>query len=250
MPIFGGYKPTAAGLTAIKQLAQDRIDLENSHVAVFTFEVLSEAAIAALPAALHPPFPTYCSLALRAHDESPFGPFTTAELRLHGRATNHYVGYVLGGFTDNEQVAAWLANAYGKRLQLAETVSLKKRHFGFEARVIAGARVALDAVIENPTYIAGVDVLHSQNSVLALLDGSPTLIAEEFEYQIREARRGPAHFHALDIAAFGATTLTVSNHLPATWINATWSYMPVRFMIDPLKPAAAGTRKLGQPAAA
>src|SRR5579864_1614979 len=178
MPIFGGYKPTAAGLQPVRQLAHDRIDLENARVAVFTFEVLSEAAIAALPAALHPPFPTYCSLAVRAHDESPFGPFTTAELRLHGRATNHYVGYVMGGFTDNEQVSAWLANAYGKRLTVAETVSLKKRHFGFEAKVSSNGHAALDAVIENPTYIAGVDVLHSQNSVLALLDGAPTLIAE------------------------------------------------------------------------
>src|SRR5262249_34845917 len=131
-----------------------------------------------------------------------------------------------------------------------ETVSLKKRHFGFEAKVVSGGRAVLDAVIENPGYIAGVDVLHVQNSVLALLDGAPTLIAEEFEYQIREARRGTALFHALDIAAFGAPPLTVSNPLPATCISATWSYMPVRFVIDPLKPAAAGTRKIGQPAAA
>ena len=250
MPIYGGFKPGAAGLTEIKALAQDRIDLENSQVAVFTFEVLSEPAIAALPAALHPPFPAYCSLALRSHAESPFGPFTTAELRLHARATNHYVGYVLGGFTDNEAVSAWLEGGYGKRLKVAETVSLKKRHYGFEAKVVAGGKVALDAVIENPGFIAGVDVLHSQNSVLALLDGKPALIAEEFEYQIAEARRGATLFHALDLAAFGAPTLTASNHLPATWIKATWSYMPVRFTIDPNKPAAAGTRKIGQPAAA
>jgi hypothetical protein len=250
MPIFGGYKPAAEGLPVIKALAEDRIELENAQVVAFTFEVLSEAAIAALPAALHPPFPTYCSLILRAHADSPFGPFTTAELRLHARATNHYVGYILGGFTDNEKVSAWLENGYGKRLKVAETVSLKKRHFGFEAKVVSGGRSVLDAVIENPTQIAGVDVLHVQNSVLAVLDGAPTLIAEEFEFQIKEARRGPAHYHTLDIAAFGAPTLTVSNHLPATWISATWSYMPVRFVIDPLKPAAAGTRKLGQPAAA
>ena len=250
MPIFGGTKPTADGLPVIKALAEDRIELENAQVVAFTFEVLSEAAIAALPAALHPPFPTYCSLILRRHDDSPFGSFTTAELRLHARATNHYVGYVLGGFTDNEQVSAWLENGYGKRLAVAETVSLKKRHFGFEAKVVTGGRAVLDAVIENPTQIAGVDVLHVQNSVLAVLDGAPTLIAEEFEFQIKEARRGPAHYHTLDIAAFGAPTLTVSNHLPATWILANWSYMPVRFVIDPLKPAAAGTRKLGQPAAA
>ena len=250
MPIFGGYKPAANGLAPVKQLAQDRFDLEDSRVAVFTFEVLSEAAIAALPAALHPPFPTYCSLAIRAHADSAFGPFTTAELRLHARATNHYVGFVLGGFTDNERVSAWLENGYGKRLQVAETVSLKKRHYGYEAKVVTGGEAVLDAVIENPTYIAGVDVLHSQNSVLALVDGAPALVAEEFEYQIKDARRGPPHFHALDIAAFGAPTLTVSNHLPTTWIKADWSYMPVRFVIDPLKPAAVGTRKVGQPTAA
>ena len=62
MPIFGGYKPTADGLPVIKALAEDRIELENAQVVAFTFEVLIEAAIAALPAALHPPFPTYCSL--------------------------------------------------------------------------------------------------------------------------------------------------------------------------------------------
>jgi len=250
MPIFGGFKPTAAGLVSVKTPAQDRMDLEDSQICVFTFEVLSEPAIAALPAALHPPFPTYCSLVLRAHPASPFGPFTTAELRLHARATNHYVGFVLGGFTDNEAVSAWLANSYGNRLAVAETVTLKKRHYGFEAKVVAAGHAALDAVIENPGYIAGVDVLHSQNSVLALLDGAPALIAEEFEYQIREARRGTPLFHALDLAAFGAPTLAASNHLPATVIAATWSYMPVRFVIDPLKPAAVGTRKIGQPAAA
>ena len=248
MPIFGGLKPTADGLTVIKELARDRIDIENAQTLTFTFEVLSEPAIARLPAALHPPVPTYCSLVVRACADGPYGPFTTAELRLHARATNHYVGYVLGGFTDNEQVSNWLANAYGDALKVADEVSLKKRHFGFEAKVVAGGRAVLDAVVPNPGYIAGVDVLHVQNSVLASLDGAPTLVAEEFEFQIKEARRGTPQFHALDTAAFGG--LPPSNHLPTTWIAGTWSYMPVRFVIDPTKPAAVGTRKLGQPAAA
>src|SRR5471032_398707 len=123
MPIFGGYKPTADGLIAIRQLEQDRTDIESAQTATFTFEVLSQAAIAALPAALHPPFPTYCSLVVRRHDDGPYGAFTTAELRLHARATNHYVGYGMGGFTDNEDACAWLRNAYGAPFEVAETVS-------------------------------------------------------------------------------------------------------------------------------
>jgi hypothetical protein len=250
MPIYGGFRPDAAKLADIKQLAQDRVDIEAAQTATFTFEVLSEAAIAALPAALHPPFPTYCSLVVRKHDDGPYGPFTTAELRLHARATNHYVGFTLGAFTENEAVAAWLANAYGLPIAAAKVVSLTKRHYGLVARVETAAGVVLDALIETPGFISGADVLYVQNSNLARLDGAATLIAEEFEYAIKEARRGTAVFHALDLAAFGAPTLTRSNDLPATWTSGTWSYMPVRFVIDPLKPAMAGTRKLGQPAAA
>ena len=250
MPIYGGYTPTPAGLPAIRSLAQERIDIEAAQTLTFTFEVLAEAAIAALPAALHPPFPTYCSMVVRRHDDGPYGPFTTAELRLHARATNHYVGYTLGAFSDNEDACAWLRNAYGLRCQVAETVSLGRRHYGFEARVVAGGRTLLDAVQATPGFISGNDILYVQNSNLAALDGVPTLVAEEFEYAIREAKRGVAAFHGLDLPAFGAPTLTVSTHLPSTWTAGTWSYMPVRFTIDPARPAMAGTRKVGQPAAA
>ena len=250
MPIFGGYKPAVDGLPVIKALAEDRIDLESAQVLALTFEVLSEAAIAALPAALHPPFPTYCSLVVRRHDDSPFGPFTTAELRLHARATNHYVGYSLGGFTDNDAACAWLRDAYGAPIAVAERVSLVRRHYGVEAVVGEGGRNLLEAVIETPGYISGADVLYVQNSNLASLGGVPALVAEEFEYQIKEARRGTSRFAALDLTAFGAPTLTLSNHLPATWTTGSWSYMPVRFTIDPNRPAGVGTRKVGQPAAA
>ncbi|HLZ85553.1 MAG TPA: acetoacetate decarboxylase family protein, partial [Caulobacteraceae bacterium] len=146
MPIYGGHTPTAAGLPEIRALAVDRIDIEAAQTLTFTFEVLSQAAIAALPAALHPPFPTYCSLVVRRHDDGPYGAFTTAELRLHARATNHYVGYCLGAFSDNADACAWLRNAYGLPCQPAETVTLRKRHYGFEARVVAGGRTVLDAV--------------------------------------------------------------------------------------------------------
>lgn len=250
MPIYGGYKPGPEGHVAVRGLADDRIEIEAAQTLTFTFEVLSEAAIAALPAALHPPFPTYCSLVVRRHDDSPFGRFTTAELRLHARATNHYVGYVMGGFTDNEDARAWLRDSYGSPLAAAERVSLTRRHFGYEAQVVAGGRTVLDALMSTPGFISGADVLYVQNSNLAMLDGAPTLVAEEFEYAIKEARRGPASIRTLDLAAFGAPTLKRSNDLPATWTAGGWIYMPVRFMIDPARPAMQGTRKVGQPAAA
>ena len=48
MPIFGGYKPTTEGLTVVKELGQDRIDIENAQTLTFTFEV----KVGMLPAVL------------------------------------------------------------------------------------------------------------------------------------------------------------------------------------------------------
>ncbi|HZZ36813.1 MAG TPA: hypothetical protein VFE03_13905 [Caulobacteraceae bacterium] len=249
MPVFGTFKPELAKLPKVKAPAVDKIEIESAQTLTFTFEVLSKEAIAALPACYHPPFPTYCTLAVRKHDDGPYGAFTVAELRLHARAGSHYVGLVLGAFCDNDKAAAWLANAYGAPIETAQ-VSLTKRHFGYEARVARDSRTILEALEEMPGFISGSDVLYVQNHNLANLDGEAIVIAEEFEYAIKEARRGSARFAALDLAAFGAPTLKLSNHLPSTWTAGTWAYMPVRFLMDPTKPAMAGTRRIDQPAAA
>ena len=249
MPVFGTASLAGAKPRRVTSLAQDRIEIEAAQTLTFTFEVLSQAAIAALPPCYHPPFPTYCTIAVRRHDDGPYGAFTLAELRLHARAGSHYVGYCLGGFCDNADAAAWLANAYGAPMEVAY-VRLTKRHFGYEARVAGDGRPMFEALLEMPGFISGSDVLYVQIHNLAEVDGAPTVIAEEFEYAIKEARRGPAKFTTLDLPAFGAPTLTLSNHLPSTWTSGTWAYMPVRFLMDPTKPAMAGTRKVGQKAAA
>jgi len=249
MPVFGTLKPAAKGLTPVKALAVDRIESETTDTLTFTFEVLADAAIAALPPSYHPPFPPYCTLAVRRHADGPYGGFTVAELRLHARAGSHYVGYCLGAFCDSAEATAWLANAYGAPVEQAD-VRFAKRHYGYEASVTKDGRTILKGILKMPGFISGADVLYVQNHNLALVDGAPTVVAEEFEYAIREARRGEADFAALDIAAFGAPSLTISNHLPATWTSGAWTYMPVRFLMDPTKPAMAGTRKVGAAKAA
>jgi hypothetical protein len=249
MPVFGTLKPDLSRLRKIKALADERIDIKTTETLTFTFEVLAKDAIAALPPCYHPPFPTYCTLAVRKHADGALGPFTVAELRLHARAGSHYVGVCLGAFTDSAEAAAWMGDAYGASIDVAE-VRLTKRHFGYEATVSRDGKPLLDGLQKMPGFISGSDVLYVQNHNLALLDGEATVVAEEFEYIINEARRGEAAFTVLDLAAFGAPTLKISNHLPSTWTSGTWSYMPVRFLMDPGKHAMAGTRRVGAPKAA
>src|SRR5439155_21024506 len=106
------------------------------------------------------------------------------------------------------------------------------------------------ALLQMPGFLSGSDVLYDQHHNMADVDRAPTVIAGEFEYAIKEARRGPAKFTTLDLHAFGAPPLTLSNHLPSTWTSGTRDYMPVRFLMDPTKPAMAGPRKVSQKAAA
>jgi hypothetical protein len=249
MPVFGTLKPDVARLPKVEALADERIDIKTTETLTFTFEVLSRDAIAALPPCYHPPFPTYCTLAMRKHEDGALGPFSVAELRLHARAGSHYIGYCLGAFTDNAGAAAWLREGYGATIEVAD-VRLIKRHFGFEAQVSKGGKTLLGGLQKMPGFISGSDVLYVQNHNLALVEGEATVVAEEFEYSIKEARRGEAAFTTLDLAAFGAPTLKLSNHLPSTWTAGTWSYMPVRFLMDPGKHAMAGTRRVGAPKAA
>jgi len=249
MPVFGTLKADVAHLRKIKALAEERIDIKTTETLTFTFEVLAKDAIAALPPSYHPPFPTYCTLATRKHSDGPLGPFTVAELRLHARAGSHYVGVCLGAFTDSAEAAAWLVDGYGAPIATAD-VRLIKRHFGYEAKVVKDGKVVLEGLQRMPGFISGSDVLYVQNHNLAVLDGEAIVVAEEFEYSIVEARRGEAAFTALDLAAFGAPTLKISNHLPSTWTSGTWSYMPVRFLMDPSKHAMAGTRRVGAAKAA
>src|SRR4051794_4550007 len=100
MPVFGTLKPDVGRLPTIKALAEERIDVKTVETLTFTFEVLAKDAIAALPPCYPPPFPTYCTLAVRKHADGAYGsftgPFTVAELRLHARAGSHYVGVCLG----------------------------------------------------------------------------------------------------------------------------------------------------------
>lgn len=244
MPIFGTYKPANDTLPEVKKLAAEKVEIEKVQTLTFTFETYVKDALALMPGACHPPFPTYCSLAVRHHEDSPYGPFTIAELRIHVRATALFMGYCLGAWTDNAAAAKWLTESYGAPVQVAKAVKLYKRHYGFDALVETDQGVILDATQQLPGPINGSDVLYVPNLNLAKLDGEVRLVAEEFEYQIKEAKRGTAKFRTLDLGGFGGTGLKPSNHLPSTFTTGSWSYTNVRYTLDADKPALGGARKV------
>jgi hypothetical protein len=245
MPVFGRLDSDAVkDLAKAKKLAAGRVDIEAVESLTFTFEVRAQGALEALPRALHPPGPPYCSIAIRKHLDSPVGPFTSAMLRLHTRASGLFMAYALGGYADNPKAVKWLRKAYGAPIREAETVRLVKRHYGHEAKVVTGGVVVLDALQEQPTYVSGADVLYIPVLNLAEWDGGRWLIAEEVEYQTKEAKRGSASYRVRDLAAFGAPTLEPTFELPSTFTTGSWAYESVRYVLDPSQPARSGLKAI------
>ncbi len=246
MPIFGmlNIDPKSHKQPRVKALAKESVSIEKVETLAFTFEVQAQPSFALVPPALHPSLPSYCSLRLRKHYDSPFGAFTIAELCMNARASSIYTGYCLGAFTDNPDAAQWLRDAYGAPVEVAESVSLVKRHYGIEGRVEKDGEILLDATLAMPGYISGSDVLYTPNLNYAEVDGALKLIPGEIEYAIKDAKRGEAVFRTLNLAAFGGAAAIPTNHLPATFTTSSLTYMEVRYVLDPAVPAFMGATKV------
>jgi Acetoacetate decarboxylase (ADC) len=248
MPIFGqlvsaDHLPRAADVTALFTDA-DAFAVDGVEILAFTYEIDIERGFAVTPKALHPSIPSYCQIVLRRHPDSPVGPFTVGELRINTRAGTNYLGYCVGAFTDSEAACALFRERYGAPMQLADVV-LDTRYYGVVGRIRRGAETIFDGLLERPHYISGSDVLYTPNLNLARVDGKPMLVHQEMEYVIGRAQRGQAVLRQFDAAAFGDARVVLRQPLPATVIQAKVNYTGVRYLVDPERPALAGTTTVG-----
>ena len=119
MPLFGTRDVDAerSELPVVTALASEGWESEDAEVLNLTYEFDDTRYQELLPPALHPTIPVYGAIMLRAHDTSPVGPFSMAELRVMGRAGVHQGGYVLGGFASTPEAVELLRDS----LRLAGT---------------------------------------------------------------------------------------------------------------------------------
>jgi hypothetical protein len=244
MPIFGqlasaDHLSRAPDVRSLFTEA-DAFSVDGVDILAFTYEIDIQQGFAVTPKALHPSIPSYCQIVVRRHPDSPVGPFTVAELRINARAGTHYLAYCIGAFTDSDRARVLFRERYGVPMQLADVV-LDTRYYGIVGRVVQGGTPILDGLLERPHYISGSDVLYTPNLNLARVNGRGTLVHQEMEYTIGRAQRGEAVLKRFDAAAFGDARVLLRQPLPATVIQAKVTYMGVRYLIDPERPALVGT---------
>jgi hypothetical protein len=247
MPLFGqldiaDHLPRAPSVAKLAVTA-DEFASEHCQVLSFTHEIDITRGFHVTPKALHPSIPSYCQVVFRQHPDSPVGAFTTAELRVNARAATHYLGYVIGAYTNSAKAAELLRARYGTPIVVGD-VRVQRSYYGVRGTIRADDESVFDGMLERPHYISGNDVLYTPNLNLARVDGKPKLILQEMEYTIGKAERGKAVIQQFDAAAFGDARVVLRQALPATVTECLVRYASVRFLIDPDRPALAGTETL------
>jgi hypothetical protein len=245
MPEYGTLDVAArrAGLPVVSTLARESWHCEDTEVLNFVYEIDDREARSLIPRALHPTIPLYGNLMLLRHASSPVGPFALAELRIICRAGIHQGGFTIGGFCDSDAAVSLLRDHYGWPLERGE-IAIQRKHFAVLGRVAAGGRPVFEGWLEKAESISPGDLLFPVSLHLAQVDGAPWLVQAEPQYSPERAERGIARVQRFEAAAFGDAGVAFTNALPATWTRGVFELRPVRWVMDPDKPAVVGAKRV------
>jgi hypothetical protein len=103
--------------------------------------------------------------------------------------------------------------------------------------------VVFEATLEKPEPISATDLMFTASFHLARVGGTPELIQAEPSFHAQTAERGTPRVRTFVGEAWGDARLALRNPLPATYIRGKVGFDAVRYLIDPTRPAIAGTRK-------
>lgn len=246
MPHFGTLDVDAAlaGGPTMTDLSPTAWELPGAEVVQASFEVDEYPALAITPPALHPSIPPYATFSVVHFPSSPHGPFTLAMVRLIVRAGIRPRGLLLGSYTENEAAADGLASGWGYRIKSAE-VSFLRRYGSIRGVVAFDGEVALDVSLQDPEPVAPGDLELFDNLHLTNLDGqAPVIVQVDPTYEYSSADRGRPELATYKPDALGITGIDPVYPVVAVACRADMQLDAPRFVMDPVKPAVEGTRRL------
>jgi hypothetical protein len=200
-----------------------------------------------LPPALHPTHPPYASMLFYRAVDSPFGPFTMAQVRISALAGISRFSYAVRGWIDNPVAGGVLGRRWGYRLDHAD-VTVRRRHDRTWGTVRVGGALVLEAGLFDPEPVAGKDANYTGHLNLARIeqDGSPVpmLVQAGPQLAFQSCDRGRPTISVFDAGAIGCD--------PPYWPISAFAgscaflFTPVSFVCDPAVPAVdAGMSLMG-----
>jgi hypothetical protein len=207
------------------------------------FEIDDAAMTSLLPPALHPTIPPTAIFTVARYPDSPVGPFLLAQVRVGCRASALPRGFLTRAYSDSDKARDALSSRWGFDCAPGD-VRIRRYHDRIVGSVEAGGREILRASLIDPEPISGGDVQYVSNMNLARgPDGEAVLVQVDPGYAFHRAERG-APVIEFDRGAWAADGVEPGWPIAATFCVVDTGFPAIRYVLDPAKPAIAGTRKV------
>jgi len=223
-------------------------EIARAEILQATFEIDDSAMTSLLPPALHPTIPPVVMFTVARYPDSPVGPFALAQVRLGSRAGVRPRGYLLRAYCDTDAACEALASGWGYACRRGE-ITLRRYHDRIGATVVVDGAEVLRVSLIDPEPISGADVFYvaSMNLARVTEDGEEhvVLVQVDPEYRFHRAERGRPEIAIFGRAAWAAEDVEPVYPVVASAAVCDTGFPAIRYVCDALRPAIAGTRKVG-----
>lgn len=249
MPLNGtlDVSPLLAGAPRIDDLHVEPWETPGVELLHLKLEIDDRTLLEVLPRALHPSIPPTVIVTVARYPESPVGAFMLAQLRIGCRASALPRGYLTRAYTDSRDAADALSSRWGYNCALGE-VRLMRYYDRIVGTVASDGREVLSATLHDPEPISGGDIQYVANMNLARVpddEGRGALVQVDPSYAFHSAERGRPELE-FDRAAWGAQGVDPVWPIAASFAVCDTGFPRIRYVLDPDKPALAGTRAVPQ----
>jgi len=230
----------AAAAPVLASLDPDPVALADVTVLQAAFELPAAARTAALPPGLHPTVPALAVVLAWRVGDSPWGPFSLAQVRVSCRSGVRPRGFVVGCVVDRAAAATQVASRWGLPAVGGE-VTLRRRYDAVELVVACDGSVVCELTAVDPEPLSPADVAYPVTLTLARTERGPRLIQLEPDYELTAVERLRPRLLRFDGAAWGSAALRPADPVAATVGTGSVSFPRLRFVCRPDVMAFAGT---------
>ncbi|MCB1747616.1 MAG: hypothetical protein KDK06_10600, partial [Gammaproteobacteria bacterium] len=226
---------------ALDTAATETVVIENAEILYVLYEVPMQAALAALPVALHPSIPAiYGMTFVRARDAA-LGPFELAWCGIACRTGIKPRHFIQAAYSASATAREFFAARYGFACQEA-AVSLRETFDRVRGTVVTGDAMLLDVAITDAIPLVGAGALIKYSPALnaTRVNGQAALVQLEAAYDFKRVLRGRPGLAAFDGGGLGDAALRPTQPIAGSFAICDLHLMPARFQVDIATPAEAG----------